>query len=76
MVPLGAGGPTVWDKAVRVSVSIAPSPETHSRWVYAVIEPGTYLWTSPRADLQFLRDRTGNQDVSPSVGRDPSHPPG
>jgi hypothetical protein len=36
---------------------------THTPWTYTVIDPGTYLWTSPHG-YQFLRDRHGTTDVS------------
>ena len=32
--------------------------KTHTPWTYTVIDPGTYLWTSPHG-YQFLRDRHG-----------------
>jgi hypothetical protein len=37
--------------------------KTHSPWSYLVLDPGTYLWTSPHG-YQFLRDPIGTQDVS------------
>ena len=37
--------------------------KTHTSWTYTVIDPGTYLWTSPHG-YQFLRDRHGTTDVS------------
>jgi hypothetical protein len=37
--------------------------KTHSAWSYAVIERGSYLWTSPHG-LRFLRDREGTTDVT------------
>jgi hypothetical protein len=43
--------------------------KTHSPWGYLVLDPGTYLWTSPHG-YQFLRDQTGTLDVS----RDRPHP--
>jgi hypothetical protein len=44
--------------------------KTHSPWSYLVLDPGTYLWTSPHG-YQFLRDDTGTLDA----GRDRPHPP-
>ncbi len=38
--------------------------KTHSTWTYTVLEPGTYLWSSPHG-YQFLRDDEGTLDVSP-----------
>ena len=41
--------------------------KTHARgWTYTVLDPGTYLWSSPHG-YRFLRDHTGTQDVT----RDP-----
>ncbi|HET9840529.1 MAG TPA: HNH endonuclease signature motif containing protein [Nocardioides sp.] len=37
--------------------------KTHSPWTYLVLDPGTYLWTSPHG-YQFLRDPVGTLDVS------------
>jgi hypothetical protein len=44
--------------------------KTHGGWTYTMVEPGTYLWSSPHG-YQFLRDYTGTQDLSPP----PAHPP-
>ncbi len=61
-VPYHQGGPTC-------SCQIAPlcrrhhRLKTHGRWTYYVLEPGTYLWTSPHG-YQYLRDHTGTLDVS------------
>ena len=63
VVPRARGGPTC-------SCNIAPlcrrhhRLKTHSPWTYLVLDPGTYLWTSPHG-YQFLRDQTGTLDVSP-----------
>ena len=43
--------------------------KTHGTWRYTMIEPGTFLWTSPHG-YQFLRDHHGTLDVT----RD-RHPP-
>ncbi|GAB2872122.1 HNH endonuclease [Nocardioides pacificus] len=37
--------------------------KTHSPWTYTVIDPGTFLWTSPQG-YQYLRDHTGTLDVT------------
>ncbi|MGH3346922.1 MAG: hypothetical protein ACRDO4_08060, partial [Nocardioides sp.] len=37
--------------------------KTHSAWDYVVLEPGSYLWTSPHR-YQYLRDHTGTLDVT------------
>ncbi|HET7072231.1 MAG TPA: hypothetical protein VFI40_15505 [Nocardioides sp.] len=60
--PRGQDGPTC-------SCNIAPlcrrhhRLKTHSPWSYLVLDPGTYLWTSPHG-YQFLRDPVGTVDVS------------
>lgn len=57
------GGPTC-------SCNIAPlcrrhhRLKTHSTWRYTVLEPGSYLWSSPHG-YQFLRDHEGTRDVTP-----------
>jgi hypothetical protein len=62
VVPHGRGGPTC-------ACNVAPlcrrhhRLKTHSGWRYLVLEPGSYLWTSPHG-FQFLRDHTGSQDVT------------
>ena len=40
--------------------------KTHSAWTYTMLEPGSFLWSSPHG-YQFLRDHHGTLDVS----RDP-----
>ena len=37
--------------------------KTHSAWTYTMLEPGTFLWTSPHG-YQFLRDHHGTLDVT------------
>ena len=38
--------------------------KTHARgWTYTVLDPGTYLWSSPHR-YQFLRDHHGTRDVT------------
>jgi hypothetical protein len=62
VVPRARGGPTC-------SCNVAPlcrrhhRLKTHAPWTYLVVDPGTYLWTSPHG-YQFLRDHTGTVDVS------------
>jgi hypothetical protein len=78
-VPYSRGGPTC-------SCQIAPlcrrhhRLKTHGGWTYYVLEPGTYLWTSPHR-YQYLRDHTGTLDVSRDHHRcrpptDQTPPPG
>jgi hypothetical protein len=42
--------------------------KTHSPWTYTVLDPGTYLWTSPHG-YQFHRDYHGTVDVTPDRPR-------
>ncbi len=74
VVPHSRGGPTC-------GCNVAPlcrrhhRLKTHTAWRYLVLEPGSYLWTSPHG-FQFLRDHTGSQDVTGEkrVGRGNSGP--
>jgi hypothetical protein len=62
VVPEAEGGATC-------SCNVAPlcrrhhRHKTHGRWRYRVVDPGTYLWTSPHG-YTFLRDHTGTRDVT------------
>ncbi|HEX4470417.1 MAG TPA: HNH endonuclease signature motif containing protein [Nocardioides sp.] len=68
--PRGRGGPTC-------TCNLAPlcrrhhRLKTHSPWTYTVLDPGTYLWTSPHG-YQLLRDPTGTIDVTPDRPRPPA----
>jgi hypothetical protein len=42
--------------------------KTHTPWTYTVLDPGTYLWTSPHG-YQLLRDPTGTLDITPDRPR-------
>jgi hypothetical protein len=43
--------------------------KTHSRWRYAMTQPGAYVWTSPHGH-HFTRDRTGSSPLTPpDLGR-------
>ncbi len=39
--------------------------KTQTSWTYVVLEPGSYLWTSPHG-YRFLRNHEGTADVSPT----------
>jgi 5-methylcytosine-specific restriction endonuclease McrA len=82
VIPHDRGGATASD-------NIAPlcrrhhRLKTHTSWTYTMLEPGSYLWSSPHG-YQFLRDTEGTLDVShdrrlaPSPGSRTdhrSHPP-
>ena len=75
VIPYADGGTTC-------SCNIAPlcrrhhRLKTHSTWTYTVLEPGSFLWSSPHG-YQFLRDHEGTVDVSgdrpPPRSTDPPH---
>jgi len=73
VVPYAEGGTTSSD-------NIAPlcrrhhRLKTHSAWTYTMLEPGTYLWSSPHG-YQFLRDHHGTLDVSGDRRRPTADPP-
>ena len=62
VIPYAEGGTTSSD-------NIAPlcrrhhRLKTHSAWTYTMLEPGSFLWSSPHG-YQFLRDHHGTLDVS------------
>ena len=62
VTPYARGGPTC-------SCQLAPLCRRHHRaktytpWSYTVLEPGTYLWSSPNG-LRFLRDHQGTTDLT------------
>ena len=62
VVPHAREGPTC-------SCNIAPlcrrhhRLKTHGGWTYTVLEPGSYLWSSPHR-YQYLRDHQGTLDVT------------
>ena len=62
VVPYGKGGATC-------ACQIAPlcrrhhRLKTHGGWTYTILEPGSYLWSSPHR-YQYLRDHTGTLDVT------------
>jgi hypothetical protein len=47
--------------------------KTHGGWTYTILEPGTYLWSSPHR-YRYLRDHTGTLDVT-HQRRSPAPPP-
>ncbi len=73
VIPYAEGGTTSSD-------NIAPlcrrhhRLKTHSPWGYTMLEPGSYLWSSPHG-YQFLRDHHGTLDVSHDRHRPEAHPP-
>jgi hypothetical protein len=77
VVPHARGGPTC---TCNISALCRHHHrlKTHTAWRYLVLEPGTYLWTSPHG-YQFLRDHTGTTDLghrgTPGHGHWPCAPP-
>jgi hypothetical protein len=64
-----------WPEGPTASDNLAPlcrrhhRLKTHSTWTCTMLEPGSFLWSSPHG-YQFLRNHTGTRDVS----RDRHHP--
>jgi len=62
VIPYAEGGTTSSD-------NVAPlcrrhhRLKTHSAWTHTMLEPGSFLWSSPHG-YQFLRDHQGTLDVS------------
>ena len=58
-----------WPRGSTTTDNLAPlcrrhhRLKTHTTWTYTVLEPGTYLWSSPHGH-QHLRDHHGTRDVS------------
>jgi hypothetical protein len=48
--------------------------KTQSAWTYTILEPGSYLWSSPHG-YHYLRDHHGTLDVSPDRARPRRHAP-
>ena len=73
VIPYAEGGTTASD-------NIAPlcrrhhRLKTHSSWTYTMLEPGSFLWSSPHG-YQFLRDHHGTLDVSRDRRPPEAHPP-
>jgi hypothetical protein len=47
--------------------------KTHGGWTYTMIEPGTYLWRSPRGQT-WLRDPSGTTDLTTPPAEPPEPP--
>jgi hypothetical protein len=78
VVPHARGGPTC-------SGNVAPlcrrhhRLKTHGGWSYTLVEPGTFLWSSPHG-YTYLRDHAGTEDITdlpvePPGGEDAARPP-
>ena len=71
VIPYAEGGPTASDNLGPLCRRHHRLKTHHAGWGYTVLEPGTYLWSSPHG-YQFLRDHRGTTDVT----RDrTTHPP-
>lgn len=70
VVPHSRGGPTC-------SCNIAPlcrrhhRLKTHGGWRYTVLDPGTYLWSSPHG-YSYLRDHGGTEDITDLPAQPPA----
>ena len=71
VIPYSEGGQTASDNLAPLCRRHHRLKTHHSGWGYTVLEPGSYLWSSPHG-YQFLRDHRGTTDVT----RDQTtHPP-
>src|SRR3954447_16099033 len=71
VIPYAQGGTTSSENIANLCRRHHRLKTHHSGWGYTVLEPGSYLWSSPHG-YQFLRDHRGTTDVT----RDrTSHPP-
>ena len=48
--------------------------KTHADWTYTMVEPGTYLWSSPHGHT-YLTDAHGTDDLTPPTVDQPVEPP-
>src|SRR6188508_927633 len=63
VIPYAEGGPTASDNLGPLCRRHHRLKTHHPGWGYTVLEPGTYLWSSPHG-YQFLRDHRGTTDVT------------
>ncbi len=71
VIPYSDGGRTASDNIGPLCRRHHRLKTHHGGWRYTVLEPGSYLWSSPHG-YQFLRDHRGTTDVT----RDrTTHPP-
>ena len=62
-IPYTEGGPTASDNLAPLCRRHHRLKTHHSGWGYTVLEPGTYLWSSPHG-YQFLRVHRGTTDIT------------
>jgi hypothetical protein len=48
--------------------------KTHAGWTYTMVEPGTFLWSSPHGHT-YLTDAHGTDDLTPPTVDQPTDPP-
>jgi hypothetical protein len=70
VIPYARGGATCSENLAPLCRRHHRLKTHHGRWIYVVLDPGTYLWTSPHG-YRYLRDHTGTRDL----GND-ADPPG
>ena len=63
VIPYTEGGQTASDNLAPLCRRHHRLKTHHSGWGYTVLEPGSYLWSSPHG-YQFLRDHRGTTDVT------------
>ena len=71
VIPYSEGGPTASDNIAPLCRRHHRLKTHHGGWGYTVLEPGSYLWSSPHG-YQFLRDHRGTTDVTRDRA---THPP-
>ncbi len=73
VIPYSEDGPTASDNIGPLCRRHHRLKTHHSGWGYTVLEPGSYLWSSPHG-YQFLRDHRGTTDVTRDRAH-AAHPP-
>ena len=63
VIPYSEDGPTASDNIGPLCRRHHRLKTHHPGWGYTVLEPGSYLWSSPHG-YQFLRDHRGTSDVT------------
>ena len=73
VIPYSEGGPTASDNIGPLCRRHHRLKTHHGGWGYTVLEPGSYLWSSPHG-YQFLRDHRGTTDVTRDRTTAPTRP--
>ncbi len=74
VIPYAEGGTTSSDNIAPLCRR-HPRLKTHSAWTYTMLEPGSFLWSSPHG-YQFHRNHHGTLDVTRDRPRRPETNPG